>query len=134
MIRRGPIKRTHGNIHYYDESLKSFEEAQEYGKLLVSFEGAQGLVKYLSETMSVTDIRAFQSQLRERQQQDRAFPIPLLLLYAQTDPMVSPRFGQVFLQRIPNAELAGLSEASRFAHVDAPEQFLPPVFEFLSRD
>jgi pimeloyl-ACP methyl ester carboxylesterase len=59
--------------------------------------------------------------------------VPLLLPYAERDPMVPPRFGDVFARTIPNAELVRLSEASHFAHVDAVERFLPPVLEFLGR-
>ena len=132
-IRREPLKWAHGNVHYYDESLKSIEEAKEYGALLGGYDGAQGLVKYLREAMSVTDIRSFQAHLKERRRTDQPFPVPLLLVYAKTDPMVPPRIGRVLSERIPSAELVWLEKASHFAHVDAPDRFLRPALEFLAR-
>lgn len=130
-IRKDPLRWAHAHVHYYDESLKSLEEAREYGGPLANRDGAQGLVKYLRETMSVTDIRAFQRTLTARRKRSETFPVPLLLLYAKTDPMVPPRFGQILAEQIPDAELIWLDEASHFAHVDAPETFLRPTLSFL---
>jgi pimeloyl-ACP methyl ester carboxylesterase len=60
------------------------------------------------------------------------FPVPLLLLYAERDPMVPPRFGGLLAERIPGARLVRLAGASHFAHVEAVEQFVPPVLSFLT--
>jgi pimeloyl-ACP methyl ester carboxylesterase len=57
--------------------------------------------------------------------------VPLLLLYAERDPMVPARFGDVLAAAIPDATLIRLPEASHFAHVDAVERFVPPVLQFL---
>ncbi len=59
-------------------------------------------------------------------------PVPLLLLRAERDPMVPPRFGDVFASLLPDARLVRLAGTSHFAHVDAPDRFLPPVLDFLS--
>ena len=76
-------------------------------------------------------VAVHQRTLIERQARGEKFPIPLLLLYAEHDPMVPPRFGEVMAARVPEAKLIWLKEASHFAHVDAVERFLPPVLEFL---
>ncbi len=128
VIMRKPLRWAHRHVHYYDETYKSLEEAREYGDLLGEPDGAQGLIKYLAETMDVVPMRRFQDSLRQRE----AFPVPLLLMYAEEDPMVPPRFGNVFAARLPDAKLVWLSGASHFAHVDATERFLPPVLEFLA--
>lgn len=132
LIRREPLEWAHRNVHYYDESLKSLEEAREYGALLGDRDGAEGLVKYLAETMDVAAMRAFWRRLRERRRRGERFPVPLLLLYAETDPMVPPRIGEALAAEIPDAQLVRLERASHFAHVDAVERFLPPVLEFLA--
>ncbi len=132
LIRRDPLRWAHRHVHYYDESLKSLEEAREYGEPMRSREGAQILVKYLNETMHPRHMRAFHRALRTRVAQG-GFPMPLLLIYARRDPMVPPRFGRIFAERIPTAELVWLDRASHFAHVDAVERFVPPVLEFLGR-
>jgi pimeloyl-ACP methyl ester carboxylesterase len=131
MVRRDPLRWAHRHVHYWDESLKSLEEAREYGEPLRSAEGAQVLVRYLGETMAVGPMRRFWRRLHELRAAARPFPVPLLLLYAERDPMVPPRFGDVYAAAIPEARLVRLAEASHFAHVDAVERFLPPVLEFL---
>jgi pimeloyl-ACP methyl ester carboxylesterase len=130
-IRRRPLAWAHRHVHYYKEQLKSLEEAREYGELLGTFEGAQGLIKYLAETMNIKPMQQFQHQLIQRKADGISFPVPLLLLYAEHDPMVPARFGAIFAERIPDAQLLWLKNASHFAHVDAVDQFLPPTLDFL---
>lgn len=131
LFSRRPLEWAHRNVHYWDESLKSLEEAREYGELLGQHDGAQALVKFLTETMALGPMRAFHRTLDARRAAGQAFPVPLLLLYARRDPMVPPRFGEVFAGKIPGAQLRWIDEGSHFAHVDAVERFLPPVLEFL---
>jgi pimeloyl-ACP methyl ester carboxylesterase len=130
-VRRAPQRWAHRNVHYYDESLKSLEEAAEYGRPLATLPGSRAFVKHLAETMAVAGTREFVAQLEALKARGEAFPVPLLLLYAKRDPMVPPAFGERFAALIPSARLTWLSEASHFAHVDAVERFLPPVLEFL---
>jgi pimeloyl-ACP methyl ester carboxylesterase len=125
--RRDPERWVHRNVHYWDESLKSREEARTYGAALASPAGSQAFVKHLAETMAIGPIREFHRTLRAR----RSFPVPLLLLYAERDPMVPPRFGDVFASLLPDARLVRLPEASHFAHVDAADRFIVPVLDFL---
>jgi pimeloyl-ACP methyl ester carboxylesterase len=132
VVRRDPLRWAHRNVHYHDESLKSLEEARAYGEPLATVEGAAAFVKYLAETMSPRGVRAFQRQLRDRKARGEPFPVPLLLLYAEQDPMVPPRVGDVLAAAIPGARLVRLAEASHFAHVDAVPRFLPPVLDFLA--
>src|SRR5690606_40578849 len=106
-------------------------EAREYAAPLRTDEGRRAFAKHLGETMALGPMRRFQRLLRERRAREEPFPCPLLLLYAKRDPMVPPRFGAVYAERIPRARLVLLDEASHFAHVDAPERFLPPVLSFL---
>src|SRR5436305_3995861 len=88
MVRRSPERWAHRNVHYWDESLKSREEAREYGAPLATREGARAFVKHLTEVMAPGPIRAFQRELRARQARGQPFPIPLLLVCAERDPMV----------------------------------------------
>jgi pimeloyl-ACP methyl ester carboxylesterase len=131
MARRKPERWVHRNVHYHDESLKSLEEAREYGAPLATADGARAFVKHLDETMAIGPIRAFHRDLRHRKARGERFPVPLLLLYAERDPMVPARFGDVFADLLPDAKLVRLPQASHFAHVDGVERFLPPVLEFL---
>ncbi len=132
LVRRDPLRWAHRNVHYYDETLKSLEEAREYGSALDRPGGAESFGKYLGETMAVLPMRRFQRELRARRARGRAFPIPLLLLYSERDPMVPARFGDDFARLIPSARLERVREASHFMHVDAVERFLAPTLQFLS--
>ncbi|MDF1661143.1 MAG: alpha/beta hydrolase [Planctomycetota bacterium] len=132
LMARNPRKWAHSNVHYYDESLKSLEEAKEYGDLLGTRSGADAFIKYLSETMNPAPMKAFNALLSERKARGEEFPVPLLLLYANKDPMVPPRFGKIFHTLIPGSIYKELDQASHFAHVDNVEAFLKPVLEFLN--
>jgi pimeloyl-ACP methyl ester carboxylesterase len=129
-IRREPLRWAHANVHYWDESLKSLEEAHEYGDPLATTDGRLAFIKYLDETMAVGPIRDFQRLLITRQARGELFPVPLLHIYARRDPMVPPRFGQILAERT-GSSIVWLEQASHFAHVDAVERFLPPVLAFL---
>lgn len=132
LMARNPRRWAHSNVHYYDETLKSLEEAREYGDLLGTRAGADAFIKYLSETMNPLPMKAFHKRLEARRAQGAEFPVPLLLLYAEKDPMVPPRFGKIFHKLIPGSIYQELQEASHFAHVDNVQAFLKPVLEFLS--
>ena len=131
VIRRNPLRWAHANVHYWDESLKSIEEAHEYGDPLATRDGATAFIKYLGETMALEPIKEFQRALLDRRARSEPFPVKTLLLYARRDPMVPPRFGTVFAERL-GAPIVWLDEGSHFAHVDALDRFLPPVLAFLA--
>jgi pimeloyl-ACP methyl ester carboxylesterase len=131
LARRKPEEWAHRNVHYYDESLKSREEAREYGGPLADRDGARAFVKYLGETMAAGPMRRFFRELGARHARGEPFPIPLLLVYAERDPMVPPSIGDRLVERIPDAQLIRMKGASHFAHVDAAVQFVPLVLPFL---
>lgn len=133
MIARDPERWCHRNVHYFDETLKSRQEARVYAEPLRTGEGRRALGKYLAETMAVGPMRTLHARLAERRDRGEPFPAPLMLLYARRDPMVPPRFGRVYAERIPSAELVWLDDASHFAHVDAPDRFVRAVLPFLER-
>jgi pimeloyl-ACP methyl ester carboxylesterase len=134
LVQRDPIRFCHKNVHYYDESLKSLEEAQTYAAPLRRHEGREALRKYLRETMSAAAMSRFVGRLEDRRARSEPFPIPLQLVYARQDPMVPPRIGAALAKLIPDARFAWLDEASHFAHVDAVERLLPVIEPFLGED
>jgi pimeloyl-ACP methyl ester carboxylesterase len=129
-IRRDPLRWAHAHVHYWDESLKSIEEAHAYGDPLATAAGVDAFLGYLGETMGIGPIVEFQAALRDRKARSQPFPVPLLHLYARKDPMVPPRFGTTLAERT-GAPLVWIDEGSHFMHVDAVARFLPPVLEFL---
>jgi len=129
-VQRDAYRFAHKNVHYYDERLKSLEEAREYGTPLNHPEGVQAFIKYLDETMNIQYTRRFKKILNRK---GFVFPIPLQLQYAKQDPMVPPRIGKQWKKQIPQAELIYLNQASHFAHVDSPDQFLMHALPFLQQ-
>jgi pimeloyl-ACP methyl ester carboxylesterase len=131
-IRRDPLRWAHANVHYYDEGLKSLEEAHEYGDPLASVEGSRAFVRWLSDTVAPRPMAEFVRSLEERRARGASFPVPLLLVYADRDPMVPPRVGERLAALVPSARLARLTETSHFAHVDSPERLVAEVLPFLT--
>lgn len=131
LVQRDVHRWAHANVHYYDETLKSLEEAREYASPLRTDAGVAGLAKYLGEALAPGPMRDLQRELALRRADGRGFPVPLLLMYAERDPMVPARFGARFSERIPDAQMVWLERASHFAHVDAVERFIPPTLDFL---
>jgi pimeloyl-ACP methyl ester carboxylesterase len=125
-FRRAPRRWAHKNVHYYDESLKSLEEAAEYGDPLATAEGSETFLRYLGHTFAPAELRGFVRALAAA-----PFPVPLLLLYSRTDPLVPPAVGTALHGLVPAAELVWLDRTSHFAHVDTPEAVLAPTRAFL---
>ncbi len=125
LIGRDGRKWTHKNVHYYDESLKSLEEAEEYAAPLRDDAGLDAFIGYLRDTVSASGFAEFARELSEK-----PFPIPLLLLYATSDPMVPARNAQYLAKLVPNARLEMMQNTSHFAHVDTPELVVSAVTRF----
>jgi pimeloyl-ACP methyl ester carboxylesterase len=128
LAMREPLRWVHKNVHYYDESLKSLEEAHAYGDPLATEEGARAFACYLAETMAARDLTAWTRRLAERA---APFPVPLLLLYARQDPLVAPENGPRLHAILPQSKLVWIESSSHFAHVDTPERVIEHVLPFL---
>lgn len=128
LVRRDPERWVHKNVHYYDESLKSLEEAREYSAPLKTPEGRRAFERHLADTLDPAEMRVFNDELRRG-----PFPVPLMLLFVRQDPMVPPSVGQNLHELVPSAEMVWLEGASHFCHVDAPDKVLRAVLPFLER-
>ena len=58
----------------HDETLKSLEEAHEYGDPLASAAGARAFIGYLSDALDPRELRAFERELRSRRERGEGFP------------------------------------------------------------
>jgi len=125
LVGRDGRKWTHANVHYWDEWLKSLEEAEEYAAPLRSDEGLDAFRRYLKETLAPSGFVTLARELRER-----PFPVPLLLLYATEDPMVPPRNGDYLAKLVPAAKLVVVEKTSHFMHVDTPDVVVNAIDSF----
>ncbi|MEZ4227354.1 MAG: alpha/beta hydrolase [Polyangiaceae bacterium] len=131
LVQRNPERFVHRNVHYFDESLKSREEARVYAEPLRSEAGRRAFHRHLAHTMSPSGMREFVDELEVRRDAGRGFGVPLQLIYARRDPMVPPRIGKELAALLPGANLIWLEEGSHFAHIDRPQAFLSAVLPFL---
>ena len=129
MIRKDPLRWAHKNVHYNDETRKSLEEAHAYGDPLATPEGARAFIGYLTDALAPHGFARLVEDLGER-----AFPVPLELVYAREDPLVRPENGPRLAKLVPKAELVWLDKTSHFAHVDTPDALVDAVLPFLKVD
>ncbi len=129
MIRRDPLRFAWKNVHYWDESLKSLEEAREYA--LTTDASISSFARYLQEAVAPDELLAFGKALDARR--GERVPMPMLLAYARQDPMVPPSIGPRLAERLPGSELVWMDDTSHFAHVDTPQKVVDLVLPFLAR-
>jgi pimeloyl-ACP methyl ester carboxylesterase len=127
LVVRDPERWAFRNVHYFDESLKSLEEAREYAAPLRTPAGRKAFTRYLADTLRGSTMRRFERALGAT----RPFPVPMMLVYARRDPMVPPSVGERLARLVPEAQMIWLENASHFAHVDAPDAFLDAAVPFL---
>jgi pimeloyl-ACP methyl ester carboxylesterase len=133
VVRHDPRRWAHRNVHYYDETLKSLEEAREYGHPLASVAGARAFTRYLGDSLDPRELRAQVRELTRRRDAGDGFPVALSLVYAREDPTVPPKVGPRLHALVPDAELHWLDRSSHFAQVDAPERLARLLAAFLDR-
>ena len=131
VVRRDALRWAHKNVHYYDETLKSLEEADEYGDPLASAGGAASFVRDLADALDPRDLRAFGRELERRRDAGVGFPMPLMLVYAREDPTVAPEVGERLRPLVPDAEFHWLQRSSHFAQVDTPDLLADLLGPFL---
>ena len=127
LVRRDPERWVHRNVHYWDESLKSREEHRVYAAPLATPAGRAAFYRHLRDGLDAREMAAFARALRER-----PFPIPLMLVYAQRDPVVPAIVGARLRALVPAARFVELADASHFAHVDAAGRFVAAIEPFLT--
>ncbi|MBX3183905.1 MAG: alpha/beta hydrolase [Polyangiaceae bacterium] len=132
-IRRAPERWAHRNVHYADESLKSLEEARAYGEPLTSERGARAFIGYLAEALDPRGFQELLSELEARSRRGLPFPVPLLLVYSDRDPIVEPAHGDALRRVVPEADFVRIPGVSHFPQVDAPEVLLEALSAFLQR-
>lgn len=114
VMRRDPAAFALRNVHYRDESLKSREEAEEYGSIFRSEARTAFFLRILAESLRPSAMRALHRLLP-------GVAAPTTLLYADSDPMVPPAVGPALFRHMPQARFVWMRETSHFMHVDTPE-------------
>ncbi len=128
-IRRQPYRWAHHRTHYFDETVKSLEEAGEYGSALASRAGSRAFVRHLRDGLDPDDLAALGRRLADL----GSFPVPLLAVYGTApDPIVSPRVADTLTERLPSARMVRIDRTSHFVQVDRPDAVVDTLVEFLT--
>ena len=127
LVKNNPERWVHTRVHYIDESLKSREEHRELAVPLQDRAGRRTFYRHLRDGLDSREMKKFARAL-----QAAPFPIPILLVYAETDPVVPPVVGDKLKRLIPDAGFIQLANASHFAHVDAADRFVEAITPFLA--
>lgn len=133
-VRRDPLRWAHRHVHYYDETLKSREEARVYGAPLSTKAGTRSFARYLGDALDPRAMSRFAAELARRRDQGQSFPMPLMLAYAREDPIVAPEIGPKLHALVPDARFEWIQECSHFMHVDNPREVLPLLTDFLAAE
>ena len=131
VVRHDPLRWAHKNVHYYDETLKSLEEAREYGEPLASAAGAGSFLRYLRDSLNPREQRDLEKRLKHLRDADEPFPVPLQIAYASEDPTVPPKTGRKLHELLPAAEYHCLDRTSHFIQVDSPDRLAALLTTFL---
>jgi pimeloyl-ACP methyl ester carboxylesterase len=131
VVRHDPRRWAHRAVHYYDESLKSIEEAHEYGNPLASAAGARSFTRYLGESLNPRELRSFTRALARRRDGGQGFPMPLMLVYSCEDPVVPAAVGPRLHALVPDAQFHRLERSSHFVQVDRPDRLAALLSAFL---
>lgn len=123
VMQHDPERFALANVHYRDESLKSREETAEYGRIFRDDARTDFFLRILVDGLAPGAMRHLGRLLR-------GIPVPIRLLYAREDPMVSPTVGPKLHALLPQADLVWMNDTSHFMHVDTPEATLDEIAAF----
>lgn len=115
------------SIHYYDPSILSKEEIDEYSQIFATKHATDGFFKILKNSMSMKYMRRMRKMVRENPPL-----IPVLLLWAKEDVVVPPAFGKKYqkLMNLPDERLIWMDKTSHFMQVDSPEETIAHILKF----
>jgi len=129
MMCRDPEGFAARNIHYYDPSLMSREEAREYGSIFQDRDRTEVFIRILRESLEPGAMPELEERLSEIRD-SKGTLAPIRLFWAREDVMVPPAFGLKYQELLPTAELVWFDRASHFLHVDDPERTVREIVRF----
>jgi pimeloyl-ACP methyl ester carboxylesterase len=129
VICRDPEGFAARNIHYFDSSIMSREEAREYGSIFHDRDRTDVFFRILREGLApgaMRDLAKSLSKIRD----GKGKLVPVRLLWARSDVIIPPAFGRKYQELLPAAELVWFDRTSHFIHVDDPERTVREIVRF----
>lgn len=130
LLRRDPEAFVAKNIHYFDRSLMSREEAREYSAIFRDPDRTDIFIRILREGLDPGPMRALAKRLSDIRD-GNGMLASTRLLWAREDEVVPSGFGPKYQRLIPSAELVWFDRASHFLQVDDPDNTVREIMLFI---
>jgi pimeloyl-ACP methyl ester carboxylesterase len=129
LIFRDPEAFVAQNIHYYDSTIMSHEEAREYSSIFRDQARTDVFIRIFRESFKPHSMRELVERLSAMRQDGRALP-PVRLFWAKHDVLVPASFGLRYQKLLPSAELVWFDHAGHFLQVDDPGRTVKEIMRF----
>ena len=133
LVRRNPRQFVIDNLHYYNPSILSQQEVDEYAAIFHDPARTRVFWNILRQSMSPRHMHELATRLREVGHEITR-TVPIVLLWATHDVLVSPDNGPRLQALIPDAGLIWFEQSSHFLQVDAPDRTVQRLLEFDSAE
>jgi pimeloyl-ACP methyl ester carboxylesterase len=117
------------NIHYYDPTIMSREEAREYSSIFRDQTRMEVFIRIFRENFNPRHMRELMRRLFAMKQ-DGTLKVPIRLFWAKQDVLVPASFGYRYQKLLPSAEPAWFDHAGHFVQIDTPESTFREIMRF----
>ena len=126
LISRDPEGFVARNIHYYDSTTMSREEAREYSSIFHDRARTDLFIRIFRESFNPRYMR----ELVKRLKPDRLSLAPTRLFWAKRDVLIPASFAHRYQKLLPFAEIVWFDHAGHFVQVDDPERTVKDIMRF----
>jgi len=130
LIWRDPEDFVVQNIHYYDKSIMSREEAREYAMIFHDRTRTDAFLRLFRESFDPIGMRELAKTLAAARDAGGTTKVPVRLFWARQDKLVPASFSLRYQKLIPTAEIVWFDHAGHFVQVDRPEQTVQEILRF----
>ncbi|MEL6179342.1 MAG: hypothetical protein AAFS10_10330, partial [Myxococcota bacterium] len=87
----------------------------------------------MADTLDPNALETFHASLRLFNFTERPFPIPVMFMYGDRDPLIAPRHGDHIERYMAGAKVVRINGASRLIQLDAPDRLVAYLLEFIGQ-
>ncbi|HEU0294567.1 MAG TPA: alpha/beta hydrolase [Anaerolineales bacterium] len=129
LISQDPESFVVRNIHYYDSTIMSRQEAREYSSIFRDPARTDVFIRILRESFDPRYMRELVERL-SIMKHNGLLLVPIRLFWAKQDVLVPAAFGHRYQKLLPSAELVWFDHAGHFLQVDDPARTVREIMRF----
>ena len=129
LISQDPESFVVRNIHYYDSTIMSRQEAREYSSIFRDPARTDVFIRILRESFDPRYMRELVERLSIMKHNGQLL-VPIRLFWAKQDVLVPAAFGHRYQKLLPSAELVWFDHAGHFLQVDDPARTVREIMRF----